>query len=217
MNQKPPRVASWLVEVFAPMECAEGVLGDLEEEFVGRVIRSGHRAGRRWYTRQALRTTVHLVWGAVRAEPWSTTALVLGSFVAAPLLSGVVNVWVARLVSNLPIYDYETSVWSWRVAAPVRFVAVPLALGWSIAVVARGREMIITTLVAGALLGMLVLPLALNVRLLLLGPGQRLGLYWVLRYMFEAFLLLSIFPLGILIGGMLRRLHQLRRSARAAA
>lgn len=216
MTPKPPRTAVWLIEFFVPPATAEPAVGDLEEEFVSRVTRSGHRAARRWYRRQALRTTVHLVWGAVRAEPWSTTALVLGSFVAAPLLSGVANVWVARLVSNLPIYDYETSVWSWRVAALVRFVAVPLALGWSIAVVARGREMIITTLVAGALLGMLVLPLALNVRLLLLGPGQRVGLYWVLNYMFEAFLLLLIFPLGILIGGMLRRLQQMRGPARIA-
>ena len=68
MTSKPPRAAVWLVELFAPIESAEGVLGDLEEEFAGRLTRSGDRPARRWYWRQALRTTVHLVWGAVRAS-----------------------------------------------------------------------------------------------------------------------------------------------------
>jgi hypothetical protein len=81
MNSKPPRAAVWLVELFAPIESAEGVLGDLEEEFAGRLTRSGHRAARRWYGRHALRTTVHLAWGAVRAAPWSTLAQVLASLV----------------------------------------------------------------------------------------------------------------------------------------
>ena len=64
MTSKPPRAAVWLVELFAPIESAEGVLGDLEEEFAGRLTRSGDRPARRWYWRQALRTTVHLVLGA---------------------------------------------------------------------------------------------------------------------------------------------------------
>jgi hypothetical protein len=216
MNPKPPRAAVWLVELFAPIESAEGVLGDLEEEFVGQLTRSGHRAARRWYWRQALRTAVHLVSGAVRAAPWSTTAQVLASLVVSLWLYGMMNGWVARLVSNLPIYDYDTSIWSWRAAALIRFIVLPIALGWSIAAFARGREMIITTFVAGALVGMLVLTLAVNAWLLLLGPGQRLGLYWVLRYVFEVFLQLSIFPLDVLIGGMLRR-RQRMRTARIPA
>ena len=54
-------------------------------------------------------------------------------------------------------------------------------------------------------------------RLLLLGPGQRMGLYWTLLNVFEVFLVQTIFPLGVLIGGMIRRLQQLRGSARVAA
>jgi hypothetical protein len=217
MTSPPPRAAVWLVELFAPIEIAEGVLGDLEEEFAERLTRSGDRPARRWYWRQALRTTVHLVLGAVRAQPWSTTAQVLASLVVGLLLYGMMNVWVARQVSNLPIYDYDTSVWSWRAAALIRFVALPLALGWSIAALARGREMIITTLVVGVVVGMLLLTLMANARLFLLGPGQRLGLYWTLLYVCEVFLVQTIFPLGVLIGGMIRRLQQLRGSARVAA
>lgn len=217
MTSEPPRAAVWLVELFAPIESAEGVLGDLEEEFAGRLTRSGHRASRRWYWRHALRTTVHLFWGLIRTAPWSTTAQVLASLVVGLLLYGMMNGWVARLVSNLPIYDYDTSIWSWRAADFIRFIVLPIALGWSIAAFARGREMIITTLVVGVVVGMLLLTLAVNARLLLLGPGQRMGLYWTLLHVFEVFLVQTIFPLGVLIGGMIRRLQQLRGSARVAA
>ena len=217
MNPKPPRTAAGLVELFAPIESAEGVLGDLEEEFAGRLTRSGHRAARCWYWRQAIRTTIHLLWGSIRTAPWSTTAQALASLVLGLLLYGKMNGLVARLVSNLPIYDYDTSVWSWRVAAFVSFVALPLMLGWSIATFARGREMVITTLVVGVMVGMLLLTLAINARLLLLGHGLRSGLYWTLMYVFEFFLVQAIFPLVVLTGGMIRRLQQLRRSARAAA
>jgi hypothetical protein len=127
------------------------------------------------------------------------------------------NGWIVRLVGNFNIYDYNTSVWSSRAAALVRFVALPLALGWSIAALARGREMIITTLVVGVLVGMLLLTLTVNARLLVLGPGQRLSLYWALMYVFEVFLVQSIFPLCVLFGGMMRRFQQLRGSARVAA
>jgi hypothetical protein len=217
MNPKPPRAAAGLVELFAPIESAESVLGDLEEEFAGRLTRSGRQAARRWYWRQATRTTVHLLLGSIRTRPWSTTALVLASFVMASLLYGMMSVWIGRLVSNLPIFDYDTSVWSWRAATLVRFVGLPLALGWSIAALARGREMIITTLVVGVLVGMLLLTLTVNARLLVLGPGQRLGLYWALMHVFEVFLVQSIFPLCVLFGGMMRRFQQLRGSARVAA
>ena len=214
MNQKPPRVASWLVEVFAPMECAEGVLGDLEEEFGERLRQSGCRAARHWYRRQAVKTTVHLSWGSIRTAPWSTPAQVVASFVVGLLLYGLVNIWVARLVSNLPIYDYDTSVWSWRGAAFIRFVVLPVALGWSIAAFARGREMIMTTLVVGLVVGMTVLPVvAADVRLHVSEHGPRMGLFGLSTHVLEIFLTQSVFPLGVVAGGMVRRLQQLRRSA----
>jgi hypothetical protein len=91
------------------------VLGDLEEEFLTRLGRSGHRTARGWYWHQALRTCAHLAWETVRAEPLSTTAQVLASLVVGSLLFREMNGWVVRFVSNLSIYDYETSLWSWRI------------------------------------------------------------------------------------------------------
>ena len=130
-SSTPPHTAVWLLELFAPIESAEGLLGDLEEEFHTRVGRSGHRTARRWYWHQALRTCAHLAWETVRAEPLSTTAQVLASLVVGLLLFREMNGWVVRFVSNLSIYDYETSLWSWRAAALIRMVAIPFVLGWS--------------------------------------------------------------------------------------
>lgn len=216
MTSEPPRAAVWLVELFAPIESAEGVLGDLEEEFAGRLTRSGHRASRRWYWRHALRTTVHLVWGAGRAAPWSTTAQVLASFVVASLLYGVMSVWIARLVSSLPIYDYNASVWSWRAAAVVRFVVVPLALGWSIAFVARGREMVITTLVASLLVAILFWNLTIIAHNLVSRFGLTFTLVHTPRVVLEILQKGTTYPLGLVIGGMLCRLQRVRAGRIAA-
>jgi hypothetical protein len=149
----------------------------------------------------------------VRAAPWSTTAVVLASFVVASLFYGVMSGWVGRLVSGLPIYDYNTSVWSWRAAAIVRFVAVPLALGWAMAVVARGREMVITTLVAGLVGVFLIWNLAVTVHDLAFRIGLPFAL--VLARLFQI-VQLGAFPLGLVIGGMLRRMQRMR-AARIAA
>jgi len=209
MTSKPPRLAVSLVELFAPIDSAEGVLGDLEEEFVGQLARSGLRAARHWYWRQALRTTLHLLWGAVRVAPWLTTALVLASFIGASLLYGVLNRGVIRLVGQIPINDYNTAVWSWRAAALVRLVAVPLALGWSIAVVARGREMVITTLVAGLLVAILFWNLAVVAHYLV---SRGLPARVVYDRFFQILQLGMTFPLGLVIGGMLRRRRQIHAS-----
>jgi len=102
MTSKPPRLAVSLVELFAPIDSAEGVLGDLEEEFVGQLARSGLRAARHWYWRQALRTTLHLLWGAVRVAPWLTTALVLASFIGGPRLSSGLSPFLSHSAGRLP-------------------------------------------------------------------------------------------------------------------
>jgi hypothetical protein len=209
MMPKPPRAAAWLIELFAPIESADSVLGDLEEEFAGRFEQSGRGGSYRWYWRQAVLTSIHLSWGSFRSAPWSTGARALASLVVGLLLYVTLNRLVAGLVSSLPIYEYETSVWSWRAAALVRFVALPIAIGWSIAAVARGREMIVTMLVVAALLGMLLLALAVNGRFFVL-VGQRLGLFWALIQVLELFVVGALFPLSVLVGGSLRRMQQMR-------
>ena len=154
MTRKPPRAALWLIGLFVPRATAEPVVGDLAEEFVARV-RASEPAARRWYWRQALRTTAHLVWGSVRAAPWSTAALLLGSLVLAALADRAIKNSVNLLLANVNAYDYVSAVWFWRAVDAVRFVVVPLALGWSFAAIARDRAMVITALSAGVLIAVL--------------------------------------------------------------
>jgi hypothetical protein len=55
---RPPRLAAWLVNLFASVEDAESILGDLHEEFSDIVSKSGVVPARRWYWRQSVKTIV---------------------------------------------------------------------------------------------------------------------------------------------------------------
>jgi len=209
MSPKSPRAAARLVELFVPLPSAEAVLGDLEEEFAGRLSRSRHGAARRWYWRQALRTTAHLVWGSARAAPWSTAALVLGSLVLATVADRAVNGAASLLLANINAYDYVGALWFWRAVDVIRFVVVPVALGWSCATIARDREMVITALIAGVLIAVL----AWNVGVLiqhLVPPGPLLGSPGGRRFLYEIVQMGTTFPLSLVAGGMMRRIQQLR-------
>ena len=54
----PPRVVSWFVDLFPPIEQTETIQGDLLEEFSGLVSTSGIDLARRWYWRQSVKTVV---------------------------------------------------------------------------------------------------------------------------------------------------------------
>ena len=59
MMPRPPRLAIWLVRWSVPHPDRDVVLGDFEEEFRTRTARDGVGAARRWYWRQACRSTPH--------------------------------------------------------------------------------------------------------------------------------------------------------------
>jgi hypothetical protein len=73
---RPPRVALWVVDLFASSTHAEPLLGDLHEEFAGLVATSGVAAARRWFWRQT-KTIRHLFGAAFRSAPWSIVGGVL--------------------------------------------------------------------------------------------------------------------------------------------
>jgi len=73
----PPRLATWLVSLFAFAE-SEIILGDLQEEFSEFVLRVGIGSARDWYWRQALSTVARQLLVGFRLSPWSTVAAVVG-------------------------------------------------------------------------------------------------------------------------------------------
>jgi hypothetical protein len=96
---RPPRVATWLVDLFASDEHAESLPGDLLEEFSDLASKSGVASARRWYWRQSVKTIVHLFATGFRAAPWSIVGAVIGGY----LLLGF-GLWIPeRLVSTLTL------------------------------------------------------------------------------------------------------------------
>lgn len=53
---RPPRTATWLVNLFTPADAGESILGDLFEEFSHIASNSGVAVARRWYWRQSVKT-----------------------------------------------------------------------------------------------------------------------------------------------------------------
>ena len=150
-HRRPPRLAAWLVELFASGEQAESILGDLHEEFSDVAMKSGVGAARRWYWRQSVKTIFHLFGAAFRNAPWSIPGIVLLGFLihwfAATLPERVV--WAIlhaqRPYSNL---HYEFYVWLINYGTSVAYVLVSLLIGCFVAVLARGREVVATLVLA---------------------------------------------------------------------
>jgi hypothetical protein len=79
---QPPRLASWLVDLFTPYDQVETIPGDIYEEFVSLASERGLSFARHWYWHQSLKTIAHLTLAAFRTSVWN----VAGAVVAGILL-----------------------------------------------------------------------------------------------------------------------------------
>ncbi len=113
---RPPRVAALVVELFASAQEADGILGDLAEEFAARVERDGDTEARRRYQRQAWRTVRDLALFSLigRTSPSGITASGL-MLTAAIGIAGLTLTWpvamATTIVANsvvalLPVYEF---------------------------------------------------------------------------------------------------------------
>lgn len=134
----PPRLAAWLVDLFAPADHAGPILGDLGEEFSDIATKSGVVSARRWYWRQAGKTIAHLASAALRVTPWSLPGAVLLGFVLRRLGFSLL-VALVRMQRYFVVH-YELVTWCILIA---RIVEMTL-IGCVVAAVAKGREIIAT-------------------------------------------------------------------------
>lgn len=144
---RPPRLAGWLVELFASPYQSESILGDLAEEFSDIASKLGVASARRWYWRQSLKTIAHLAGSSFRTAPWSLAGVVLLGF----LLRWFSAVFPERVViailraqrpySNLH-YDFYVWLVTWGI--PIARVVEMTLIGCIIAAIARGKEMAAT-------------------------------------------------------------------------
>jgi hypothetical protein len=175
---RPPRFAAWCVELFAAPHEADGILGDLEEEFSGAVVQEGLRQANHRYRRQALRTIRDLALAPWRrptssADTWSARGLLLA------LAMGVIGVaagwpigWgidaVARaLVVRYPVYSYVPAAWLWNGV----FLLEPVMTGLIVALIARSFRLRPMS-VAVAMLAVVAIWIAVDVPIMvwLYGP-----------------------------------------------
>src|SRR5262249_12697571 len=124
MTSQPPRIARWLVELFAAPDEADAIVGDLVEEFHDAAIAHGDAAARGRFWRQALQTIRDLSftpWRSMRTDGRRSIQLLIGVLtgVVALALSWPIN-WMmneaaGKLASNLPIYYYVPATWFWQI------------------------------------------------------------------------------------------------------
>jgi hypothetical protein len=204
---RPPRFATWLVNLFVSAE-EESILGDLFEEFFHLTSKSGVAAARSWYWQQTLKTIVHLFGTAFRVAPWSTPIALVGGFV----LGRFVNVLPDRVLSA--VTDRYLIYWSnhfkfymfWATDGMlIAHLIVSTFVGSMIALAAKGREMV-ATMTLGLILGALGVAgsLAMVART---GDGSFL---WIMLLQFAD-------SFAVVIGGVIVRTRRLAAATQPAA
>ena len=190
---QPPRLALWLVNLFAAGEEAESILGDLLEEYSQLASKSGSAVARRWYWRQAVKTIAHLGGKGFRGAPWSTAAAVIGGFVLHRFVSGLPDKILSAVTDRyLAFWSTHFKAYVWMLnGMPIEHLIGSMFVGFVVALAAKGREMIATTtpaLIFCALIGAAVVWGAMH---------RQMDVAWMLW--------LCTDPVAIVIGGAIVR------------
>jgi hypothetical protein len=145
----PPRIAIWLVKLFASAK-EESILGDLLEEYSYLALKSGVPFARHWYWRQAVKTIAHLVVTGFRVAPWSTTTAVIGGLLLHRFVSGLPDKLLAVVTDRYLMF------WSTHFTAYIcvlngvliEHIIVAMLVGCVVALATKGGEMIATITLA---------------------------------------------------------------------
>lgn len=144
---QPPRIAVWLIRLFAVGEEAESMLGDLLEEFSLLASKSGVPTARNWYWRQTLKTVPRLAGFAFRTAPWVTVTAVVGGLLLRFLVGRLVGYVAFALLHRYGVFfdRYHFTVYLFF---NVEHLITFLLIGLIVALVARERELVTTTILA---------------------------------------------------------------------
>jgi hypothetical protein len=197
---QPPRVAAWLVGLFTSDQEAESIPGDLLEEFSCLVSKAGVAVARRWYWRQTARTIAHLAGAAFYSAPWLMAAAVVGGF------------WLHGFVSGLPdkalslVTDRYVWFWSRHFQAylwvlngmAIAHLMASLLVGCMVALVAKGREMVATMMLA-----LVFCAMSAAAFLWVATHGPMYGVPWMLWS--------CAGPFAIMVGGVIVRTRRSRK------
>ena len=198
---EPPRLAVWLLTLFALDDEAESILGDLLEEFTLLAPKSGVPFARRWYWRQSLKTILQLAVLGFRNAPWLTTAAVVGGFFLRGGLGRLVEPTIFAVIEKYQIPEHHFSAYVFLATTGIDtgYLITFLFVGFIVAFVAKGREMMATTTLGLIFGAMVVVALPSMVR-----HGIPLSM---LMWDFSDYL-------AIVIAGAIVRTHRLNAAAR---
>jgi hypothetical protein len=212
MPVRPPRIAGWFVELFASPHEAEGIVGDLVEEFQTSVIGHGEPEARRRFRRQAWQTIRDLA-----LTPWQTTngprgratrrfaaiGLALLALGAVVPVGWTINAAARLLVVQAPVYSYVPASWFWWATD----LAGPLTTGFLAALIALAAGLRPVSLATLTLAGMaLLFALDVPVMVWLYGPPARGVPITVGFLVYRWFAGLALFGGAFWVGAALGRL-----------
>lgn len=199
---QPPRIAVWLVSLFTPVGDVESIQGDLLEEFSQVASENGVASARRWYWRQTVRTTAHLLGAGFRTAPWTITAVVTGGFLLRWFVSWLsdpaMNRGIDAALDRYRLYEYSPQAYVFWLTGSMLVVRLILnaLIGFLVAVVAKGREMAATMT-----LGLIGSVLAIQAALLTVGRTGDFGVLWTLPHTFA-------FSMTIVVAGATVRTYR---------
>lgn len=195
---QPPRIAVWLVNLFTVAEEAESILGDLLEEFSYLVSKSGVPFARRWYWRQTLKTIAHLAGTGYRTAPWSTTAAIVGGFLLRRFAARLVEPAIFAVLDRYQVYEhhFNTYLFFASTGIDIGHVIVFMFVGCSVALGAKGREMV-STMALGLVFGAMAVVGSLG---MVTRTGDDAFLWRLTWYFADSF--------AIIIGGVIVRTHR---------
>ncbi|MFL6352973.1 MAG: permease prefix domain 2-containing transporter [Bryobacteraceae bacterium] len=140
---QPSRIAVWLLDLFAPAEEAESIVGDLHEEFSLVVSKSGVAFARRWYWRETVTTIASLFGTAFRTAPWTMLATVVGGFWLIGFATRSSLHAMQTILDAHRFYEFHPDAYLFWLKFPLEIGRIILcaAVGACVALMAKKREM----------------------------------------------------------------------------
>lgn len=218
MTNRPPRLARWLLNAFAPKQQVSPIAGDLWEEFSAVVSREGIRYARRWYWRQAAKTIPHLFLAQLVMQPWQTFAILVTGLLALTLaytplyLLGILHLpggpWIRLLglFAQLPPTDSPQSLGrAWQEClSDLHLFLPPMLVGWILARFSKRGDAAVTISITLATIVLGIIGFFANQQLVTT-PSSAWSLVWLAHA--DATV---VCPIAVFVGGMFDRLTALR-------
>ncbi|MBV9303774.1 MAG: hypothetical protein JOY62_01460 [Acidobacteriaceae bacterium] len=139
----PPRLAAWLVTLFAPASEAESILGDLLEESSRIASNSGLDSARSWYWRHALKTIGDLAGDAFRGAPLLIATAVIAGYFLTGFLTRFSEHEVRAFLDARRLYESNPSAYLFWLKFPMLTgrVILCILIGALVGSAVKGREM----------------------------------------------------------------------------